>query len=428
MQGGEPHDPLPDHLRLQLGRTLAAFTLLHPQLFGRDGQLRPLAPQLKALLFDGSYAVREAAGQLLCLLPMAAGEPLRMMTQELEAFLPLQLPRQLQRARLGGAVASGSDNLDGGEAEPAGMTWETAAKRLANAAAGRDGGAAGALALAPLWETGVLQLLEAALAAPALEQRALLLLCGHGCAAQTAVDAANLQERVLPLCAAAAEVLAACSGYTPDRTPCALYHGPVLAWEWLVTTGLELRQLLAARHVLAAPRALSASVAADVYTVVPEPEFARRFGGPLLSALVMRRDKAGLQQLSQLLGHASPAAMMESMFGQAMGPLLALAACPQQCAAAAAATRDETLLPLARQQELLAQRLRSVTVHALCAAALVPGSGDLAHLQQQQQQQQQQQGGPAMGSALDTVPGTVGQPTEPLVQPSTASACVRDLK
>jgi hypothetical protein len=39
---------------------------------------------------------------------------------------------------------------------------------------------------------------------------------------------------VLPLCAAAAEVLAACSGYTPDRTPCALYHGPVLAWEWLV--------------------------------------------------------------------------------------------------------------------------------------------------------------------------------------------------
>jgi hypothetical protein len=157
------HDPSPDHARLQQGRTLAALSLLHPPLFGAAGELAHLASRLQQLLLDFSYPVREAAGQLLCALLLVSTSQERFLDEELLPFLPLALPPPLQPATRPG------------------LSWEAVA---AEAAAPPSGAPAGARGLAPYWETGVLQLAEAALAAPALEGRALLLLCGHGVAAR----------------------------------------------------------------------------------------------------------------------------------------------------------------------------------------------------------------------------------------------------
>lgn len=64
---------------------------------------------------------------------------------------------------------------------------------LAIAARDESESAQGAAVLAPYWETGVLQLVELVLAAPALEGRVLLLLCGHSYKAQSLMLASDLK-------------------------------------------------------------------------------------------------------------------------------------------------------------------------------------------------------------------------------------------
>jgi hypothetical protein len=191
----------------------------------------------------------------------------------------------------------------------------------------------------------------------------------------------------VPLSAAAAELLAARSHYAPDRTQCALYHAPCLAWEWIVEHTLDLPQLLAARQVLAAPRATGPSIGADVDSLLPgeiqpprrfnytptsrhalalsanmltltgpqpnptqtpkppnpqtpDSEFAAAFAAALIPALVSRCDAGGQQLLARLLGFPGPSEMLEGRYGEAVGAVMALGAQPQYSSEAAKVLGD----------------------------------------------------------------------------------------
>lgn len=194
--GGAAHDPLPDHLRLQRARALAAASLLQPALFGSAGELRHLARHLKAPLLDPSYPVRAASGQLAAALLLATNAPERMLASELEPHLPLHLPWRTGAgsAGAGGSFHSGSAaSQDAGSGAGAGggggSLWERAAEvaeRIAldnRVKEDEDPLVVAGAALAPFWETGALALAEAALAAPAAERRAALLLCAHAAGA-----------------------------------------------------------------------------------------------------------------------------------------------------------------------------------------------------------------------------------------------------
>jgi hypothetical protein len=189
LSDGLPDDATPDHVRLQHGRTLAALMLLHPPLFKADGALAHLEPRLQHLLLDASYAVRAAAGQLICALMLVSIDARGFLHNELLQHLPLALPREL-RPTHGPAR---------GAAQGAGEGWAAVERGLAAGLArgGDDEGGAPPPppplepALVPFWETGVLQLVEAAVAAPDVEWIALKLLVGHAGAAAGRLAAAN---------------------------------------------------------------------------------------------------------------------------------------------------------------------------------------------------------------------------------------------
>jgi hypothetical protein len=134
--------------------------------------------RLQHLLLDFSYPVREAAGQLLCSLLLVSTAQERFLDEQLLPYLPLALPPPLRPSP-----------------QP-GLSWEAVSAEAARALHG--GTQAGTQALSTYWETGVLQLAEAALAAPGLEARALLLLCGHSAAAQAAVELERRGDEVGP--------------------------------------------------------------------------------------------------------------------------------------------------------------------------------------------------------------------------------------